>query len=78
VVTVTSNWFVILPLLPPPPPINTKHLQTCDFTGNLHPESAPVHRTASGERRKQCDYCLPSYHSSHKTQSRGSTNMFIL
>ena len=35
---------------------NPKNVQTCLFKGNLLPESAPVHSTASGERRKECDH----------------------
>jgi len=29
------------------------YMQTCSFEGNLLPESAPVHSTASGERRQR-------------------------
>ena len=36
--------------------LNPKNVQTCPFNGNLLAESAPVDSTASGERRKQCDY----------------------
>ena len=32
--------------------LNPKNVQICPFNGNLLPESAPVHSTASGERRK--------------------------
>jgi len=35
--------------------VNTKNVQTCPFNGNLQTESAPVHSTESGERRKQFD-----------------------
>jgi len=34
--------------------LNPKNVQTCQFQGNLLAESAPVHSTASGERRKRC------------------------
>jgi len=48
--------------------LNPKNVQICPFKGNSPTESAPVHSTTSGERRKQCDRYSPSYHSSHKTQ----------
>jgi len=35
--------------------LNPKNIQTCPFKGNLLTESVPVHSTASGERKKQCD-----------------------
>jgi len=35
--------------------LNPKNVHACPFKGNLPTESAPVHSTASGERRKQCD-----------------------
>jgi len=33
---------------------NPDYVQTCSCIGNLHTESAMVHSTASGERRKDC------------------------
>jgi len=35
--------------------LNPNNVQTCPFKGNLQAESAPVHSTVSGERKKQCD-----------------------
>ena len=49
---------------------NPKNAQTCPFKGNLLTESAPVHITASGERKKQCDRYRPSYHSSQNSTLR--------
>ena len=51
-----SNVTVIDQVITHHTKLNPKNLQTCPLKGNLLTESAPVDSTASGERRKQCDY----------------------
>ena len=36
--------------------LSPKNVQTFPFKGNLQAESAPVHSTTSGERKKQCGH----------------------
>ena len=51
-----NNVIVIDQLITHHTKLNPKNVQTCPFDGNLQTESAPIHSTASGERRKQCDH----------------------
>jgi len=51
-----NNVIVIDQVITDHTKLNPKNVQTCLFDGNVLPESAPVHSTASGERRKQCDH----------------------
>jgi len=54
--------------------------QSCPFKCNLPPEYGLMHQFTVQQvgKRGKCDRYQPSYPSSHKTQSWGCTNMFIL
>jgi len=56
------------------------YAQAFPFKGNLPPEYGLMYQFTVQQvgKRGKCDHYWPSYHLSHKSQSRGCTNMFIL